>query len=413
MAVFISNKIEKKKVLAPASKSFAQRILLASSLGTTIVRVINTGNCEDVLNILAVMKGLGAEVSSQNDISTVFPRKNEPIRELNCGESGLGIRLTTPIASTFGGNFLLKGKGSLLKRPLSAFLQFLPEMGVNVELTDDFLPMQIEGKLKGGNYSIDGSVSSQYISGLLMALPLCQEDSKLTVFNSKSTPYIDMTLEVLDFFGIEIENENYQIYKIKGGQNYQAKSNQISVEGDWSGASFWVVFGLMNGGIRIKGLNPFSSQADKEILTVVEQIGASFSWDNDVLDIRSSFHKPFSFDATNCPDLFPALVVLSASIEGVSKIKGVHRLKYKESNRAEVLIKEFGSLGLKMEIVNDEIVVEGTGRLKSGIIHANNDHRIAMAGAIASLLTPEGITVEDENSVNKSYPNFWKEVLNE
>ena len=414
MAVFIPNHIKINHVVAPPSKSFAQRILLAAALCSKKLMIENTGNCDDVLAIIDVVQQLGTELEWNNDKIHISPRKNECKRTLNCGESGLGIRLTTSIASTFGGEFKLNGKGSLLQRPHNDFSNFLPKMGVNVSTNNGYLPIQINGKLKGGEYTVDGSLSSQYISGLLMALPLCEENSILTVLNSKSTPYIDITLDILEQFGIIIEHQNCQVYQIKGKQNYQPSNNSILVEGDWSGAAFWIVFGLINGTIEIDNLNPNSFQADKEILSVVSQIGGHFSWKENHLLIEKGKmpHKSFHFDATHCPDLFPILVVLAASIKGTSKIKGVHRLEHKESDRGSVLMKEFGQLGLRMKIEDDTMIIHGTGVLNSGSIDSHNDHRIAMAGAVASQLTQNGITIIDEKSVNKSYPNFWHVLLN-
>lgn len=413
MAIFVSNKIFKNRVIAPPSKSYAQRIILASALCNKDVVIEDVGECDDVLAILDVVQQLGSEIHASKGKVNLSPRKNDCKKVLNCRESGLGIRLTTSISTTFGNEFTISGKGSLLKRPLTDFEDFLPKMGVSVELNNGFLPIKITGRLKGGEYFVDGSLSSQYISGLLMALPLCNEDTILSVHNSKSTPYIDITLGVLEQFGIEIHHQDYQRYQIKGRQNYQLKGKSISVEGDWSGAAFWIVFGLIKNEISIENLNPNSLQADKALLSVIEQIGGCFNWENDTLFVSEGEikHRSFSFDATHCPDLFPILVVLAASINGISKIKGVHRLKHKESDRATVLLKEFGSLGLKIELEEDEMIIHGTGKLNSGEIHSHNDHRIAMAGAISAILTPSGLTITDEDSVNKSYPNFWETLM--
>ena len=410
MSIFIANKFSKKIVVAPASKSYAQRLLLSAALGNQNVSIANTGHCDDVLNIVKVIEQLGTEVSKNDNGYILFPRQSACTRTLNCGESGLGIRLTTSIASTFGGQFAIDGEGSLKQRPLKQFHDFLPQMGVEVSSDNGFLPIKLNGELQGGSYTVDGSMSSQYISGLLMALPLCEQDSVLTVLSSKSTPYIDVTLDVLKDFGIQIENNNYKEYTIKGNQKYIPNSAILSVEGDWSGAAFWIVFGLINGDINIENLNFASAQADKELLSVVEQIGAEYLWKENVLCIQKKSHHPFSFDATDCPDLFPILVVLAASIQGTSRIKGVHRLKHKESDRATVLKSEFSSLGLNIEIIEDEMVIHGIGKLNSGKLDSHNDHRIAMAGAIAATLTPEGITIEGEECVNKSYPEFWNDL---
>ena len=410
MDIFVSNSTTVTSILAPPSKSVAQRVILASALSSQPLEIFNSGNCDDVIHIKAVAQQLGAKLT-QKKHSILINGKQLPIAHtLNCGESGLGIRLTTTVASTFGKKITLIGKGSLLKRPLTQFESFLPKMGVTVKLTNSSVPIYIDGSLQGGDYCVDGSLSSQYISGLLMALPLCKTNSTLNVLNATSTPYIDITLQVLADFGIKISHNNYQNYTILGNQTYTYHSKQTIIEGDWSAASFWVVYGLINSGISISNLKQTSTQADKAILEVIKLVGGDFKWLNGDLLISKNINKPFIFDATHCPDLFPILVVLAASIKGKSVIKGLKRLKHKESDRGVVLQKEFGTLGLKIDLLEDEMTIFGTSTLKSGSIHSTNDHRIAMAAAISSSLTPNGITVIDSESVSKSYPDFWKDI---
>jgi len=243
-----------------------------------------------------------------------------------------------------------------------------------------------------------------------MALPLCSKDSVLHVKSPTSLPYIDITLSVLDFFNIKIINKNYTTYHIKGQQHYLPKNTEFNIEGDWSGASFWVVYGLLKGKIEIANLKHDSTQADKAILEVVNLVGSTYKWNNNTLTIIKKSLSPFIFDATNCPDLFPALVTLASGIVGKSTIKGVNRLKHKESDRGLVLQKEFKKLGLKVDIIENDMVIYGTGQLKSSTIDSNNDHRIAMTFAIASILTKKGITITNAESVNKSYPEFWESI---
>jgi len=408
MKKFVSHNFTVSSVIAPASKSVAQRYLLASALSHHAINLTNIGFSDDVFHIKSIVEQLGSKIENTQNITTIIPRQNQIKTELNCGESGLGIRLTTPIASTFGFDFKIDGKGSLCNRPLNQFEYFLPKMGVNVSFNEGKLPLILKGKLKGGEYIVDGGLSSQYISGLLMALPLCESDSVLHVKNPTSTPYIDITLDVLNTFGIEIKYQHYKTYHIKGNQKYNTQQNTIHIEGDWSGAAFWIVYGLIKGKITIKNLKSDSTQADKAILKVVKLIGSDFEWDkNGNLTIIKKELKPFYFDATNCPDLFPILVVLAASISGTSTIVGVNRLKHKESDRGAVLQNEFKKLGLKITIDDDIMTIFGTEELKSGSIDSNNDHRIAMSGAIASVLTSNGITILQSECVNKSYPEFW------
>ena len=406
MEKFVSNNTSIPSVQAPASKSIAQRVLLGAALSVKPIEIFNLGTCDDVLNIKEIVKQLGAEIIEKENSIIVTGRKYPIASTLNCGESGLGIRLTTTIASTFGKDFTINGAGSLLKRPLTQFADFLPLMGININKNGK-LPLHISGQLKGGEYTVDGSLSSQYISGLLMALPLCKADSILNVTSPTSLPYIDITLSVLEFFGVNIEHTNYSKYTIKGNQTYTPKEEKHTIEGDWSGAAFWIIYGVINGEIRIKNLDKNSTQADKSILDVVKKVGSTYEWIGDDLLITKQKLKPFEFDATQCPDLFPILVVLAASTKGLSIITGVNRLKHKESDRGLVLQTEFSKLGLKIEINGDLMTIYGKGNLNTGKIHSNNDHRIAMSAAISAILTEDGITISNAECVNKSYPNFW------
>jgi 3-phosphoshikimate 1-carboxyvinyltransferase len=409
MEKFASKDVNISCIDAPASKSVAQRALLAAALAKSPVTLINYGSCDDVNHIKAIAGQLGAEMIEKENTLYVHGGVNAIQRELDCGESGLGIRLTTSIASSFGGDFTIMGSGSLLKRPLTQFAEFLPKMGVSTTFNNDLLPLKLSGQLKGGKYTVDGSLSSQYISGLLMALPLCKEDSVLTVNSPTSIPYIDITLDVLKTFGIKIKHDaTYENYIIVGKQTYQPNKETIQVDGDWSGAAFWVVYGLLKGNITIKNLRPDSTQADIAILDVVKLVGSSFEWVNSDLVITKNELKPFDFDATHCPDLFPILVTLAAGIKGKSTITGVDRLKYKESDRGLVLQTEFKKLGLRIDIDGNLMTIYGTQQLENGEIDSNNDHRIAMAGAVSSLLTNDGILITNAESVNKSYPEFWQ-----
>lgn len=411
MEKFVSNNTDVTLVVAPASKSYAQRILLAAALCKDKIDIKGIGNSNDVRAIVAIVDQLGAEVEGNTELISVHGQQSELDYHLKCGESGLGLRLTVPIAASFGGDFEISGEGSLLKRPITQFLAFLPKMGIETRLTENGLPLFINGILKSGEYTVDGSLSSQYISGLIMALLNLNEDSILNVQNPTSLPYIDITLDVLKSFGIEIINDNYKKYTIKGAQNFCLNQNEITVEGDWSGAAFWIVYGMIKGGVTIENLNKKSVQADKEIIEVIKKVGGEINWTNEMtLEIKNTTEMAsFDFDATQCPDLFPVLVVLAASIKGESTIHGVHRLKYKESDRGEVLVSEFRKLGLEIKISEDRMIIDGTGELNSGTINSFNDHRIAMAFSIAAMLTKNGLTIQEAECVNKSYPSFFEE----
>ncbi len=407
MDYFIENKCQVGVVEIPASKSYAQRAILAASLSRKRTHIINTGSSDDVRNIIGIAKQIGASVSQSNGDVFITGFVNKSNRELNVGESGLGIRLTTSICAILKGNFHLTGEGSLVKRSMAEFEHFLPQLGIKCSLNNGFLPIELNGEAVPGIIHLDGRISSQYLSGLLMALPLLDGNSTVIVDRLKSKPYIDITLDVLKSFGIAISNDSYRHFKISGNQTYQCDDTYI-VEGDYSGASIWMVHGALKAGVQIRGLKKKTEQGDQKILDALSQANVSFKWMNEELIVEKSAVSPFEFDANECPDLFPALVVLAAGAKGTSKISGVQRLLHKESNRALVLQKEFAKLGLVIELDKDHMYVHGTGNLKSGEVDSNDDHRIAMAGAIAASLTTEGITITSAESVNKSYPNFWK-----
>ena len=399
-----------KKVIVPASKSYAQRAILAASLGHSTCTIINCGASDDVNHIIRIAKQLGSRIERKENALILHPRQHEPKRDLNCGESGLGIRLTTSIASTFGGRFNITGSGSLTKRPMSDFEQFLPKLGVEFKSNGGFLPLQINGKLKGGELSVDASSSSQFASGLIMSLALAKEDSIIHLQNLVSAPYLEMTLALLKDFKLEFSNSDFKTIRIKGNQEYK---NPISyrVEGDWSAAAFWVVYGALYSPIEIQGCSQNSLQADRAILDVIKMAGGNYEWDHDILKIKPSTLTPFKFDASECPDLFPILATFAAAINGTSVIQGTRRLVNKESNRALAIQKEFSKLGLSIDLQEDMMIIKGISTLKSATIDSHNDHRIAMACAIAAGLTSKGIKITNPSAINKSYPEFWQTIL--
>lgn len=396
------------KVQVPASKSYAQRVILTGCLSNQQFEILNAGQSEDVLNCIKVAKNLGAQVIIDEDGIKMQGLMQSPKSVVNVGESGLGGRLTALIGAVLTNSLEVDGAGSLLNRSMAPFQTILPQLNKTVQLNDQFFPLSMKGTAKGGNLEIDGSTSSQYLSGLLIALPYLTADSKITVKNLISRPYIDITLEVLEAFNIEIKR-NQDEFIIPGGQIYSPPASYI-IEGDYSAASIWMVHGAINQGITISGLNKISKQGDKQMLVALQNAGVKFSWTNQKLQIEPSKINPFRFDATECPDLFPALVVLAAAAIGNSQIRGANRLIHKESNRAAVLKNEFGKLGIDISIEGDTMKIVGTGILNSGIINSNNDHRIAMAGAIAASLTQGEILIQDADAVQKSYPQFWSDL---
>lgn len=391
---------------APSSKSYMQRAIAIALLAEGKTNLSNCDKSKDSMAILKMAGQLGAEIETFGDQIQITGNRNFKGPSLSAGESGLGIRTFTPIASLYHQKIELIGEGSLLKRPMNMLEEPLKNLGVEIQSKNGFLPLLVKGPLKGGFSKVDGSISSQVLTGLLIALPLAQQDSVLIVDQLQSIPYIDMTLDIMKKFGIKVQHDQYETFHINGNQKY--KSQEYDIEGDWSGASFHLVAAAISGELELLGIQTDSLQADKAILDALKKAGATVHTQKESIMVKKGPLKGFEFDATHCPDLFPPLAVLAAASKGISTIKGVNRLLYKESNRALVLQNELGKLGVDIKIEDDLMIIHG-GKIKGGEIDSNHDHRIAMAGAICSLLTEEPIVISNAESIQKSYPDFYRD----
>jgi 3-phosphoshikimate 1-carboxyvinyltransferase len=397
----------KGEIKAPASKSMTQRAIAAGLLADGQTTIYNPSYCDDSLAAMSIAVGLGAKIDPQPDKLKISASSILKEQKFNCGESGLAIRMFSPIVSLCPTEIVLSGSNSLKKRPMQMIEEALCQLGVKCSSNNGFLPLTIKGPLKGGTCEIDGSVSSQLLTGLIMALPLAKKNSVIHVNNLKSKPYIDMTIQVLESFGITITNNNYKVFEINGNQKYT--SREYVVEGDWSGAAFLLVAGAINGELIIKGLKTDSRQSDIAILEALKLAGARMKIKDDQIEISRSELKPFTFDATESPDLFPPLVTLASYCSGVSSIKGVSRLAYKESDRANALKEEFGKMNIRIEIKDDIMHITG-GTPVQARVESHNDHRIAMATAVAALGANGRISIRDSQSVAKSYPEFFEDM---
>lgn len=397
-------------IFIPPSKSDSQRALLIAALGdgTSILR--NVGISKDELAMIQNIQLLGASVSWLDDttLSVKGNFKNTHFSTLNCGESGLGLRLLTSISCLKENKISLSGSGTLLQRDQSFFNTFLPKMGILVSDNNGKLPLTVLGPLKSGEYTVDGSVSSQYISGLLIAFSQTQGKTDLKVENCTSKPYIDMTVSTLDNFGVTLQELEGEHYLIEGKQ--QISETDYTIDGDWSAASYWLVASALGLDVFVKGLSLDSKQADKQILEAFTAANCRIDHSENGLKIDGKNRTPLDFDATNCPDLFPALVTYAALTKGVSKIKGVHRLMNKESNRAEALLKEYKKLGIDLHIENDTMFITGSIIASATTVYSHNDHRIAMSIAITSIISGTENRISSSDAVKKSYPNFWKDL---
>jgi 3-phosphoshikimate 1-carboxyvinyltransferase len=390
-----------------------QRAIAASLLAEKPTKILNPTYSNDARAALRVIETLGANVTADKDCIYITGGMKPTGDILNCGEAGLSIRMFSPIAALWHEELTLTGEGSLLSRPVSMIEKPLKELGVTVVTTNGCPPLTVKGPLPGGEVEVDGSVSSQFLTGLLMALPKASNDSRLNVKELKSTPYIDMTLSLLQAFGVEVKHSNYETFFIKGNQTYAYSGEGYTVEGDWSGASFLLVAGAIGGSVTVSGLDMESPQADRKIIEAIKAAGAevavnkSVSGDTgDTVTITKKDLKAFHFDAVHCPDLFPPLTALACNCEGTTVLTGVERLIHKESNRAMALEKEFSKLGAVISIRGNRMEIEG-GKLKGGTIDSHNDHRIAMAGALAAVNASGDVTILDAECTAKSYPDFF------
>ena len=393
----------------PCSKSYAQRALAAALLTEEPVVLRNLEFCDDTRSAMRCIETLGATIE-QADPTTLsikgglHPRGNR----LDVGESGLSTRLFTPVAALCPTPVTIVGRGTLLSRPMTMMLDPLRQLGVTVRDNGGFLPIEVCGPMRGGEVEVDGSVSSQFITGLLLALPRAGHDTTLHVHDAVSTPYLDMTLDTAQRFGIEICQRDYEEFYIPGNQRYG--TTYFSIEGDWSAAAMLLVAGATAGEITVRNVSMLSKQADTAICTALVRAGAAVINETDSV---TAVHRPlhaFEFDATNCHDLYPALAALAAAAEGVSVIRGTSRLEYKECNRAEAICEEYGKLGIEVDLSEEDVMKIRGGAIHGARTRSHGDHRMAMSLAVAALRSDGAVTIEGAESVAKSYPRFFEDL---
>jgi 3-phosphoshikimate 1-carboxyvinyltransferase len=396
--------------VAPASKSSMQRACAAALLHHGQTNILNPGHSNDDLAALEVIQNLGAIVTKHADHIHINSKGVMPIgSSMNCGESGLGIRMFTPIASLSQQQILIEGKGSLVKRPMHFFDEILPKLGVQIKSNNGYLPISIQGPLKTADITVDGSLSSQFLTGLLMAFAAAGAANQTIKVNQlKSKPYIDLTLAVLKHFGWEVNHKNHEEFSFKERSSVK-DTIEYTVEGDWSGAAFLLVAGAIAGPITVKGLQMDSTQADKAVMQALSSANASIQIEQDNITIGAGLNglQAFKFDATDCPDLFPPLVALASMCKGVSVIKGVERLAHKESDRGLTLQTEFAKLGVTILLEGDIMKIEGVDQIKANTVFSQHDHRIAMACGVAALRATGPIEITEAEAINKSYTDFF------
>ncbi len=401
MMVKIAKSTYLGSVNAVPSKSYAHRLIISACLkkGQTLIRGV--GDSDDVVATVRCMNALGADIQLINGDAKVNGIQKVNIdKTLDAGESGSTLRFMLPIVTALGGEATFTGKGKLLSRPNDALVKALNVNGGKVDGVKAF------GKLNSGIYEIDVTVSSQYITGLLFALPLLEGDSKI-IFkgNLVSRNYLDISKEILILSGIKfIEDKNG--FTIYGNQEFKL-SDEVVCEKDWSSAAFMLVAGALGERVTVIGLNNQSAQGDKVIIEVLRKAGANVRCYSDKIIVSGGQIKPFSVNLEDAPDLAPILSVLAVFANGESRFYGVERLKIKESDRIQAILDMLRSAGIQADYNNEYLRIIG-GKTQSAFFNGYNDHRIVMSSVILAGLTNGHSIVSDSQAINKSYPNFYE-----
>lgn len=386
--VKIENSILNGTVTAPPSKSAAHRALICSFLagGGSVFPIINSKDMQATTGVIDALK--------RGDST------------LNCIESGSTLRFMIPVAASLGKNVTFTGEGRLPERPVGEYLEILPKHNVKVE-SNGFLPLSISGKLTNGTYEAAGDVSSQYITGLLLALANVDGDSAVILTTKlQSKPYVDMTVKVMADYGVYVKETEFG-YLIHGNQQF--KKLYYTVEGDWSQAAFFLVAGAIGGNITVNGLDMNSTQGDKEIVNVIRNFGGNITVDDNEIRCFGGELKGTEIDASDIPDLVPIIAVLAAFAKGKTVIKGAERLRYKESDRIESVVQNLKLLGAQVQETTDGMIINGGKKLNSAKLKGFNDHRIVMAFSVAGLYIDGAVEIDDAESINKSYPSFFED----
>ena len=395
-------------VTPPPSKSQAHRLLICATLGTEPCTIACNSVNDDIIATMRCLNALGASITYSQGIFDIKPIKVIKGATLDCGESGSTLRFLMSVAAVLGAEATFVGAGKLPQRPMGDLCNVLAVHGMDFERpTADELPVKCTGTLQGGKYVLPGNISSQYLTGLLFALPLAEEDSEIEVTGvMTSASYIAMTLDALSIAGIKIEQQG-NIFKIKGKQQYRMPS-AISVEGDWSSAAFWIVAGVTGKKpINVCGMNTGSLQGDSKVVDHLRLMGAFIDVKADAVVAMPSQLFGAELDCTDTPDLLPILSVAAAVAQGTTLFTGVGRLRFKESDRLEAMRQVLASFGIVSQVGEDTFTVFGGEPVANGIVDSFGDHRIAMSAAVMSCVA-KGVTAIDNGAcVAKSYPTFF------
>ena len=393
-------------VNVPPSKSDVHRAIICAAMANGVSRISPVALSNDIKATIGCIKALGADAVLENNVLTVDGTnmyKNKTAL-LDCGESGSTLRFFIPIAAVGNINATFVGKGKLPQRPIGIFTEALPKAGT-VCKTEGGLPLEIKGQLKSGIFEIPGNVSSQFITGLLLALPILEGDSEIVLTSPlESVGYIAMTIRTMKQFGVNIQATE-KGWHIKGGQTY--KSCNYTTDGDWSQAAFFMVLGAIGGKVTVKGVAKDSTQGDKKCAEILARFGAKVTQLDNEVTVEKRELKAITIDASQIPDLVPVLSVCAAFAEGTTKIINAERLRIKECDRLKATAELLNNLGGKVKELSDGLEITGVSSLKGGNVNGYNDHRIVMSAAVCAARSDEDITATFAMSINKSYPDFY------
>lgn len=412
----------KGEVHVPSSKSMGHREIICAGLAKGCSIIDNISMSKDIEATIRCLKAMGVvieEIPSRFEGRTAVKvtgtgKLIAKEASADCGESGSTLRFFIPLGATLGQPITFEGHGKLVSRPMQAYYDIFEEQNLEYKNTAGQLPLTVNGVLKAGTYKLPGNVSSQYVSGLLFALPLLEGDSVIEITSPlESASYVDMTLSCLKKYGIVIDNVNgaHREYRIKGGQAYVAQES--CVEADWSQAAFWLVGGSLGEEINCTGVDFNSLQGDMAVVEIMERMGAKLVKTSSTVTASHGITQKTVIDATNCPDIIPILTALAATSEGTTEIINAGRLRLKECDRLAAISTELNKMGANIEELPEGLVIHGKPEgLEGGAeVEAWNDHRIAMSIAIAASVCRKAVILEGTESVQKSYPNFWKDYV--
>ena len=384
-------------VTVPGSKSAAHRAIICAGLARGETLIENVDLCDDIIATLGGISALGAKAEKRGNnivITGIGGREHRDfIPRIDCKESGSTARFLIPVALAVAGAGRFTGTKGLAKRPFDVYFDIFKSHGIKYTQNLPGFDLKLAGGFKGGNFTLPGNVSSQFITGLLFALPLCRENSEITLTTPlQSVGYVDMTLDMLQKFGITVEQEGYETFRVPGNQVYHARN--ITVESDWSQAGFWYAAKALGSSVDILGLDPHSTQGDRVVAEHCER----FSRPGDV-----------DIDVSGCPDLLPPLAVMAAIRQGTTRFVNAARLRMKESDRLATTAAALNALGGRAEEGPDSLTVHGISAFAGGTVDGANDHRIVMAAAIAATHSAAPVTILGAEAVKKSYPSFWED----